>query len=323
MSNELITTASTDLTTTTTDPRILALVAMVLNDLQSDHTKRDYRRALNDFMAWYAASGHTALSKAVVNAYKTQLQAQGMGNSSINQRLSAIRKLAREAADNGLIDDRAAQGITNVVGIAHRGERAGNWLTAAEAEQLINAPDDTTLKGKRDRALLAVLIGCGLRRDELARLTRDHIQQREGRWVIVDLIGKRAKLRSIPMAAWIKSLIDRWTDAAGIAAGPVFVYVTRGPGGTVKGEKGDATTSQSIMRAVVKYGMAIGKPALRPHDLRRTFAKLARAAGAPLEQIQINLGHESLTTTQKYLGSQLDYQNTPSDLIKLNVRLRA
>ena len=246
MTQALVATPQDTTLTTTTDPRILALVDMVLNDLQSERTKRDYRRALNDFMAWYAASGHTALSKAVVNAYKTQLQAQAMGVASINQRLSAIRKLAREAADNGLIDDRAAQGITNVVGIAQRGQRAGNWLTAAEAESLINAPDDTTLKGKRDRALLAVMVGCGLRRDELARLTRAHIQQREGRWVIVDLIGKRAKLRSVPMAAWIKSLIDTWTDAAGMGAGPVFAYVTRGPASKVLG---DATTTQSIMRA--------------------------------------------------------------------------
>ena len=317
MSQEIIATGTTTDITTTTDPRIGALVEMVLGSLQSDRTKRDYRRALNDFMVWYAATAQTSLTKATVNAYKTALQAQGVGAASINQRLSAIRKLAGEAADNGLIDDRAAQGIARVEGIAQRGQRAGNWLTPAEAEALINAPDDRTLKGLRDRALLAVMIGCGLRRDELARLTREHIQQREGRWVIIDLLGKRAKLRTIPMAAWIKGLIDKWTDAAGITTGPIFLYVTRGPKGTVKA---NATTAQSLMRAVAKYGAEIGKPELRPHDLRRTFAKLARAAGAPLEQIQVNLGHESLTTTQKYLGAQVDYHAAPSDLIKLNVR---
>ena len=259
--------------TTLIDARMLAVVNMVLNDLQSERTKRDYRRALNDFMAWYAISGHTALTKSVVNSYNTTLQTQGVGVASINQRLCAIRKLAREAADNNLIDDRAAQGIAHVVGIAQRGQRTGNWLTTTEAEALINAPDDITLKGKRDRALLAVMVGCGLRRDELARLTRDHIQQREGRWVIVDLLGKRAKLRSVPMAAWIKVLIDHWTQAAGIVTGPIFAYVTCGPAGKVLSE---VTTAQSIMRAVAKYGTAIGQPALRPHDLRRTFAKLAK-----------------------------------------------
>ena len=322
--------------TTTTDQaaQIAALVKMTIDSLQSANTKRDYGRALADFMTWHTTTQQTGLSKAIVNAYKVHLQTTGTG--AINQRLSAIRKFAREAVDNGLIDDRTAQGIARVEGIAQRGTKAGNWLTADEAAALIDAPDDTTLKGKRDRALLAVLIGCGLRRDELARLTVEHIQQREARWVIVDLIGKRAKSRTIPMAGWVKALIDKWTQAAGIGAGSVFVTVTPGKAGKLGSYEGntgagagkskaraqrDNTTAQSIMRAVQKYGAEIGKPELRPHDLRRTFAKLARAGQASLEQIQINLGHDSLTTTQRYLGANLDYQNSPSDAIKLSVRM--
>ncbi len=76
------------------------------------------------------------------------------------------------------------------------------------------------------------------------------------------------------------------------------------------------------MRCVKKYGAEIGRPEIAPHDLRRTYAKLARGAGAQLEQIQITLGHESLDTTRRYLGSELDYQNAPSDAIRLNVRMR-
>jgi len=314
--------------------QIAALVQITLDSLQSERTKRDYGRALTDFMAWHSATKQTGLSKAVVNAYKVHMQAEGIG--AINQRLSAIRKFAKEAADNGLIDDRTAQGITRVEGIAKRGTKAGNWLTADEAAALIDAPDDSTLKGKRDRALLAVMVGCGLRRDELARLTVEHIQQREARWAIVDIIGKRAKVRTVPMAAWVKALIDKWTQAVGITTGAVFITVTPGKDGKVGGYEGktgagagksrdraksDATTAQSIMRAVAKYGAEIGKPELRPHDLRRTFAKLARSGGAGLEQIQINLGHESLQTTQRYLGSELDFQNSPSDAIKLSVRM--
>ena len=65
-------------------------------------------------------------------------------------------------------------------------------------------PDTSTLKGRRDRALLAVMVGCGLRREETAALTLEHIQQRDGRWVIVDLIGKGARVRSVPMPSWAK-----------------------------------------------------------------------------------------------------------------------
>jgi integrase len=101
-----------------------------------------------------------------------------------------------------------AAGIQRVKGAKRQGVRMGNWLTHKQAEDLINAPDPNRLKGKRDRALLAVLIGCGLRRSEAAALTFAHIQQREGRWVIVDLIGKHGRVRSVPMPSWAKVAID-------------------------------------------------------------------------------------------------------------------
>jgi integrase len=87
-------------------------------------------------------------------------------------------------------------GIAKVKGASQRGVRMGNWLDRRQAERLINAPDTTILAGRRDRALFSVLIGCGLRRSEAAALTFIHIQQREGRWVIVDLVGKHGRIRS-------------------------------------------------------------------------------------------------------------------------------
>lgn len=310
----------TNLTTTPppVDAQLATVVDMAVNAVDSEHTRRAYRRALIEFTAWFIAHPQP-FNRAAVNNYKAQLQQDGTTDASINQRLSAIRKLAKEAEANGWIDANTARGIVEVEGIAQRGTRAGNWLTIEEASALLNAPDDSTLKGKRDRALLAVLIGAGLRREEMQNLTVEHLQQREGRWCIVDIRGKRNKVRTVPIAAWTKALIDRWLQAAGIASGPVFALVTRGANGKVLANK---TTSQSIMRAVMKYAEQIGKPVIRPHDLRRTYAKLARAGGAPLEQIQINLGHDSLTTTQKYLGADLDYQSAPADVIKLNVRFR-
>ncbi len=77
------------------------------------------------------------------------------------------------------------------------------------------------------------------------------------------------------------------------------------------------------MRAVVLYAEEIGKPNIRPHDLRRTYAKLARKGGAQLEQIKFTLGHDSVATTEKYVGDELDYQNAPADAMGLSVRLRA
>ena len=126
----------------------------------------------------------------MVNAYKTELEEAGLSASTINVRLAAVRRLVSEAADNGLIPPDLASGIAKGKGASRLGVRTGNWLDRRQAERLINAPDTAMLAGKRDRALFSVLIGCGLRRSEAAALAFTHIQQLEGRWAIVDLIGK-------------------------------------------------------------------------------------------------------------------------------------
>ena len=96
--------------------------------------------------------------------------------------MAAIRKLAKEAADNGLIEE--TQAIGRVGNIKIQGKKLGNWLSKEQASAMLNAPDVTTIKGKRDKAILAVMLGCGLRRDEVVTLIVEHLQQREGRWVI-------------------------------------------------------------------------------------------------------------------------------------------
>ena len=297
------------------------LVQMVLDGLTSEHSKRAYRRALYDFLDWHSTQGRPPLSKALIQRYKAQLQAQGMGAASINQRLSAIRKLATEAADNGAISELAANGIARVAGIRQEGTRAGNWLTLKQAQALLNAPDVRTLKGLRDRAIIAVLLGCGLRRTEAAGLTWEHIQQREGRWIIVDLVGKRGKVRSVPMPAWCKAALDAWAVAAGLSLGGLALHTGRvfrsmNKGGYIDGV---ALTSQAIYEVVIEYLEPLGLSAA-PHDLRRTFAKLARAGGADLEQIQLSLGHASIETTQRYLGTRQDLgDGAPADRLGLKI----
>jgi site-specific recombinase XerD len=96
-------------------------------------------------------------------------------------------------------------------GVKTIGVRVGSWLSLRQAQDLLRAPDITTMKGLRDRAMLAVLLGCGLRRSEVAGLTFAHIQQRDGRWCIVDLVGKHGRVRTTPMPTWVKLAIDAWS----------------------------------------------------------------------------------------------------------------
>ena len=109
-----------------------------------------------------------------------------------------------------------------VEGVKRRGVRSGNWLTLKQAQALIVSPDVDTPGGLRDRAILAVMLGAGLRRSEVAALTFEHIQQREGRWVIVDLVGKGGRVRTVPIPAWVKVAIDEWGGAADVNSGRVF-----------------------------------------------------------------------------------------------------
>lgn len=141
---------------------------------------------------------------------------------TINVRLAAVRRLAYEAADTGLLSPDLAAGIRRVKGAKKLGMRLGNWLTIAEARTLWQLPNPHTVKGKRDRAMLAVLIGCGLRRSELINLELDHIQRREDHWAIVDLVGKGTHIRTVPMPEWVKLILDEWLDVADIRQGKLF-----------------------------------------------------------------------------------------------------
>jgi site-specific recombinase XerD len=291
-----------------------AAIQMVLDGLPSEHSRRAYERALYDFFHWHRGVGRPQLNKAVVQRYAAELRDAGMAPSSVNQRLSAIRKLALEAADNGALDPQVASGIRAVKGARREGRRTGNWLTREQAQMWLNAPDARTLKGLRDRALLAVLIGCGLRRAEAANLSFDHVQQREGRWVLVDLIGKRDKIRSVPMPNWTKAAIDAWGIASDVSDGLVFRAVNKGERVT-----GDGITPQAIYNIIVGYAGELKNKGVAPHDLRRTFAKLAHKGGAAIDQIQLSLGHESIQTTEEYLGVEQDLTDAPCDHLGLRV----
>jgi len=293
------------------------LKALVLDSVSSPITKRVYNMTLDEFLSWFQQEPRPGgFCKATVSAWRVSLELRGLGSSSIIIRMSAIRKLAAEAADNGILAPELAAGIARVKSAKSVGIRTGNWLSVRQAQNLLNAPDVTTLKGLRDRAILAVLLGCGLRRSEVAALTFDHVQQRDGRWCIVDLRGKHGRIRTMPMPAWTKAATDAWTAAAGLADGSVFRPVNRAD--LVAGER---LGEKVVWQMLQQYAAGVGVPGIAPHDLRRTCAKLCRAAGGELEQIQLLLGHASVQTTERYLGTKQDLIHAPNDAIKLRVVL--
>jgi site-specific recombinase XerD len=288
------------------------ITSLVLDGIASPHTRRAYAQALEEFFIWFADDPRREFNKAAVQKYRSELDIKGLAPSSINVRLCAIRRFAVEAGDNGLLAPEIAAGISRARGAKRIGSRLGRWLTAEQVVQLLEEPDPDTLKGLRDHAILAVLLGAGLRRSELTALNVDHFQQREGRWLIVDLIGKQGRVRSVPIPAWAQASVARWQAAASITTGAVYRRVSRH--GSVMPSR---LSPQAVFQCLKFYADKLNI-SVSPHDLRRSFAKLAYSGHAPLEQIQLSLGHASLVTTEIYLGTRQTLNDAPCDHLGLH-----
>jgi integrase len=160
------------------------------------------------------------------------------------------------------------------------------------------------MKGKRDFAILALLVGCALRRNELAQLDVETIQMREGRWVLEELCGKGRRIRTVAVPMWVKQVINAWMTAAAVEDGRLLRRVTK------SGKpKGDGLSGWAVWSVVEQSAKEIGVERFGAHDLRRTCAKLCRKAGGDLEQIKFLLGHSSIQTTERYLGSEQELQS--------------
>jgi site-specific recombinase XerD len=258
----------------------------VLSSLGSPDSTRAYRFAIDDFIAWYCSEPRLAFSRTVVLRYRLALEGRQLAPATINLRLAAVRRLAYEAADTGLLSPELAAGIHRVKGAKNVGVKLGNWLSPDQCRSLLAAPDPGTPLGLRDRAILAILLGCGLRRAELAKLNIADLQQREEHWAVVDLIGKGRHIRTVPMPNWVKLYVDEWIKIAGVVDGRVFRCVNRT--GSIWGT---GVSEKVIWHVVRRYAPKAEVCHLAPHDLRRTCARLCHTAGGELEQIQFLLGH--------------------------------
>lgn len=226
-------------------------------------------------------------------------------------RWAAVRRLAYEASDTGLLSPDLAAGIRRVKGAKRLGVRIGNWLTIDQSRTLLGKPSDSP-RGKRDRAILALLIGCGLRRAELVGLRTGDFQVREEHCVIADLVGKGKHIRTVPVPLWAKRAVDEWTRAATIAGGMIFRRVSR-----LDKVWGDGITPKAVWHVVKAAAKRADIKNLSPRDLRRTCARLCHRAGGELEQIQFLLGHASVQTTERYLGCKQRLSQAVNDKLGL------
>jgi len=192
-----------------------------------------------------------------------------------------------------------------------QGTRLGNWLTREQARELLQVPDRSTLKGKRDYAILAVLVGCALRRDELATLEVETLQMREARWVLADLLGKGGRVRTVAVPIWVKQAINAWMTAAGIEEGRLVRRIRKG------GKVGTSLTDWAIWSVVEQSAKTDWDRALRcprsPPHLREALPEAGRGSRA----IKFLLGHASIQTTERHLGSEQEIAIAVSDNLGL------
>jgi integrase len=259
----------------------------------------DYE-ALEDYAAGLKSSRKSFLKSALrlmADGYKNRLQA---GATPAN--LAAV--------DAGLHRLEAMQSAIKVK--AHKGTKAHIWLAPAQVKQITSLCGDD-IEGKRDWIVLGLLLGAGLRRDELVSLTFDALKQQPTKTGkmrdVLEIKGKGDKTRVIPIKP---ILADRLREWEGIVGGGL---VARSLGRSK--ELGESISAVAVFHIVRKYGEMIGVPELAPHDLRRTFAQLGYDAGVPITQISTLLGHSTVAVTQKYLNLALDLESTASDFIPL------
>lgn len=151
----------------------------VLNSLTSADAQRGYRHAIEEFVDWYCSEPRLSFSRTVVLRYRIHLESRNLAPGTINLRLGAVRRLAYQAADCGLLSPDLAAGIRRVKDVKKIGIRLGNWLTAEQSQKLWQAPSGEGSKQKRERALLTMLLACGVRRHEAVDLDFSHVQQRD------------------------------------------------------------------------------------------------------------------------------------------------
>lgn len=192
-----------------------------------------------------------------------------------------------------------------------KGQRTHTWLSPRQVRALAAACDAATVDGLRDKVALGLLVGAGLRRAELAALQWDQIKFQpcgDRMRTVLEVHGKGAKWRTVPISDPLAALLDRWSAHTG-HEGRVVRSLGRAR------VLGTSISTTAIADLVARRGAEIGVPELRPHDLRRTFAQIGYASGTPLTQLSVLLGHASVASTQIYLNLALDLSTTASDFV--------
>ena len=279
------------------------LVEVYLNHLRVERalaprTLEAYGRDLNKLLAFAEETGidrAEALDLGAVSGWLSRLTREGLGARSTARHLSAARGLIKFLLREGVL----SQDPTELSARPRFGRRLPRTLSEADVLELLDAPDITTLRGLRDRAMLSVTYAAGLRASELVGLTARDVDLNRG---VVSAFGKGGKRRLVPLGgvtldhlrAYLQARVELGGSAKTAQRGAKVDVLFPSP-------RGGPLTRQGFWKIVAGYARGIGlRGRVYPHQLRHSFATHLLTGGADLRSVQTMLGHASITTTEIY-----------------------
>lgn len=281
----------------------------------SANTRKAYKHDADQFLGWLSQHDLTlaALTQADMMQYRRYL-ADGFAPTSAARKLVVARRLLQEAITRGLLSHNSAM---LVKGIETQQETNHTALTKTQARQLLEAVDLCTIQGKRDYAMLLLLLKTGIRRGECAALNMGDLQEEQGHSLAILRQTKGNKRRKVKLAAEVRRAIDAYLLAAGLfdrgSEAPLFVQFRRGD----HPQPDEGVSDLLIQRIVEKYtNKAELGVKLTPHGLRATFVTLALEGGAKLQQVQYAVGHADPRTTERYQKRKLNLDDAATDYVK-------
>jgi len=320
-----------------------------------DGRSKDWDSRLRFFVSWQDAVGESWLSPNLASYRDYLLHERELAASTISAHLSQIRAVYRRllkdndlrqqlfestdstlaAADRFAMVNEVVTRLENAIDpetapvkvetIQDREDGAFLRLSPDQALDLLRAPGADTVKGLRDTALLAVLLCTGIREQEVCSLDVADLRQALGGELALRVRrGKGAKQRLVPYGgmAWCLGWIDAWLAELDITQGAVFRSLTKGGQVRVDADgKPKRLTRRSVHFILSEYPISIQGElrAIKPHDLRRTYARLQYDAQLPLLSIQRNLGHASQQTTLGYIGGLDGWQRRAKTVFRFDV----
>jgi site-specific recombinase XerD len=277
--------------------------AAFLRDLEvrggSAATRRSYASDLQQLLEWLAARSGTVdtLDRRAVRAYTADLGRRGYAPATLARKLSTLRGLSRFLTERGVL----GADPTRLLPGPRRRRRLPRVLTLVEVEALLGAASGTEPLALRDRAILELLYGCGLRSQEVVALALADLKPAQAQLIVN---GKGGKMRVVPLGEEAAAAVRRYLErgrgllAADNEDGARVVGFDRRP--LMLSRSGRALLTSDIRRLVVRYCHRAGLDAASPHMLRHAYATHMLERGADLRVIQELLGHASVSTTQVY-----------------------